>query len=45
MYLEQGKEKKMDILNLGEFIELLSRDEEITQNEMKRKENRRTEKR
>lgn len=26
----------MDILNLGEFIELLSRDEEITQNEKKR---------
>lgn len=36
MHLEQDKEKKMDILNLGEFIELLSRDEEITQNEKKR---------
>ena len=36
MYLDQDKEKKMDILNLGEFIELLSSDEEITQNEKKR---------
>jgi len=36
MYLEQDKEKKMDILNLGEFIELLSRDEESAQNEKER---------
>lgn len=36
MYLEQDKEKKMDILNLGEFIELLSRDGESAQNEKER---------